>query len=141
LEQKKETEGIKAPWFPPSLFIPGQAKGGTCPPLKEVNLTPLSFVNVPLPMVLFNSARNATVHADPKGGGQDDRRFSMGQGCPIEKSRRRLQCDAGLDLQAISFGDFSLGQQRKVTRPRSGRKLCFIQTCERRDMPALGNCL
>jgi len=64
---------------------------------------------------------------DPEGGGQDDRRFSMGHGCPIEKSRRRLHCDLGLDLQAISFGDFSLGQQRKVTRPRSGRKLCFSE--------------
>lgn len=72
---------------------------------------------------------------DPEGGGQDDRRFSMGHGCPIEKSRRRLHCDVGLDVQAISFGDFSLGQQRKVTRPRSGRKLCLVLKHERRDVP------
>ena len=64
-------------------------------------------MNVPLPLVLVNSTRNATVHADPEGGGQGDRRFSMGHGCPIEKSGRRWQCDVGLDLQAISFGDFS----------------------------------
>jgi len=49
-------------------------------------------MNVPLPLVLVNSTLNATVHADPEGGGQDD---------------RRVHCDVGLDLQATSFGDFS----------------------------------
>lgn len=26
---------------------------------------------------------------DPEGGGQDDRRFSTGHGCPVEKLHRR----------------------------------------------------
>ncbi|WP_175489017.1 hypothetical protein [Lysobacter sp. cf310] len=44
---------------------------------------------------------------DPKGGAQDARRFSIGQGCPIEKSRRTHRTrKGGLVTPALLFGYF-----------------------------------
>lgn len=65
----------------------------------------------------FFRTRNATAHADPKGDGQDDRRFPMGQDVPSENPCAPRGAGRGLDLQAILFGHFLLGQQEKVTRP------------------------
>lgn len=39
-------------------------------------------------LLALSMTRGAGSVVDPEGGGQDDRRFSIGQGCPVEKLRR-----------------------------------------------------
>ena len=70
-------------------------------------------------------------HQTRRAAGMDARRFPTEPGWRVGKSRNELRSGAASSGKAISFGYFSLGQQRKVTRSPAGEwKLCFCTSSE-----------
>jgi hypothetical protein len=88
-------------------------------------IEPLSTQRSLLPSAIYNGKQPGAVQTR-RAAHMDVRRFPTEPGWRVGKSPRRL-VHSGLltPSKALSFGDFSLCQQRKVTRPSGAEALHF----------------